>query len=70
MTVTSLQTVYDNLNLLEQGDVAKSALYRELAQEVIADPSISLNWRQAISERLNYANHMLAMHTVGNNDSY
>ncbi len=70
MTVTSLQTVYDNLNLLEQGDVAKSALYRELAQEVIADPAISMNWRQAISERLNYANHMLAMRTVGGNDSY
>ena len=70
MTVTSLQTVYDNLNFLEQVDVAKSALYRELAQEVIADTAISLNWRQAISERLNHANHLLAMLTVGSNDSY
>lgn len=70
MALISLQTIYDNLNLLEQGDVARSALYRQLAQDVLADPEVSLSWRQAIAERLNQANHLLAMLTVGRDDSY
>ncbi|GAB4382089.1 MAG: hypothetical protein Kow00121_41770 [Elainellaceae cyanobacterium] len=70
MTLTSPQIVYENLNLLEQVDVDKSAFYRQLAQEILADPKISLLWRQAIAERLNQANHSLAMLTVGSNDSY
>ncbi|WAL62169.1 hypothetical protein [Thermocoleostomius sinensis] len=70
MALTSLQTIYDNLRLLEQGDVVKSALYRQLAQDVIGDPQVSLSWRQAIAERLQQANHLLAMLTVGKDDSY
>jgi hypothetical protein len=70
MALTSLQTIYDNLGLLEQGDVVKSALYRQLAQEVIGDPQVSLSWRQAIADRLQQANHLLAMLTVGRDDSY
>jgi hypothetical protein len=70
MALTSLQTIYDNLGLLEQGDVVKSALYRQLAQEVIGDPQVSLSWRQAIADRLQQANHLLAMLTVGKDDSY
>ncbi|HEY9651954.1 MAG TPA: hypothetical protein V6C95_14920 [Coleofasciculaceae cyanobacterium] len=66
----SPQTAYDNLRLLEHVDVATSASYRQLAQEVLADPKVSLNWRQAIAERLNRANHRLEMVTVGGNDSY
>jgi hypothetical protein len=68
--VISPQTVYDNLNFLEQGDVVKSATYRQLAQEVLADPQVSLNWRQRIAERLSQANVLLAMLTVGKDDSY
>lgn len=70
MSLISLQTIYDNLNLLEQGDVASSALYRQLAQDVLANPEVSLSWREAIAERLNQANHLLAMLTVGRDDSY
>lgn len=70
MMMVSPQVVYDNLNLLEQGDVVKSAIYRQLAQEALADPDISLSWRQAIAERLSYANHLLALITVGVDDSY
>jgi Fe2+ or Zn2+ uptake regulation protein len=70
MTVISPQTVYDNLNRLEQEDVVESAVYRELAQAALADPDVSLNWRQAIAERLSQANHLLAMLTVGKDDSY
>lgn len=66
----SPKTAYDNLRLLERVDVATSAVYRQLAQDVLADPKVSLNWRQAIAERLNRANHRLEMVTVSSNDSY
>jgi uncharacterized membrane protein len=57
----SPQSVYDNLRLLEHVDVASSAFYRQLAQEVLADPKVTLTWRQAIADRLNRANHLLEM---------
>ncbi len=66
----SPQTVYENLNSLERVDVAKSAFYRQLAQEILADTQVSLSWRQAIADRLNQANHLLAMVTAGGDDSY
>lgn len=65
---TSPEIVYENLKLLEQVDVATSALYREMAQEVLADPQVSLFWRQAIADRLNKANNLLGMKTVGTDD--
>jgi hypothetical protein len=64
------RTVYHNLQRLEQGDVIESAQYRESAQEVLADPDVSLTWRQAIANRLNHANHQLEMRTAEGNDSY
>ncbi|PSB09033.1 hypothetical protein C7B76_25795 [filamentous cyanobacterium CCP2] len=70
MAAISPQKVYENLDLLEQGDVVNSAVYRQLAQDVLANPEVSLSWRQAISERLNQANRLLAMLTVGRDDSY
>ena len=66
----SPRTIYHRLRFLEQVDVALSALYRQLAQDVLADPSVSLGWRQAIADRLNQANHRLEMITVENEDSY
>lgn len=66
----STRTVYHNLKLLEHVNAATSALYRQLAQEVLADPEVSLIWRQAIADRLNHANHLLEMKTVTGNDSY
>ena len=68
--MVSPRTVYDNLKLLEQVDSARSALYRQQAQDVLADSNISMSWRQAIADRLNHANHLLALLTVGNDDSY
>lgn len=70
MLQISPQTAYDNLRLLEQVDAATSASYRQLAQEVLANSEVSLTWRQAIADRLNQANHLLEMLTVGDNDSY
>ena len=64
------RTVYHNLQRLEEGDVTESAEYRESAQEVLADPDVSLTWRQAIANRLNHANHLLEMRTAKDNDSY
>jgi hypothetical protein len=66
----SPQTAYDNLQMLDRVDIAKGAIYRQLAQEVIADPEVSLTWRQAIADRLNQANnHLLATQSVSE-DSY
>jgi len=66
----SPQTVYDNLNLLEQVDKVRSAQYRQMAQDILADPEVSLQWREAIAERLNQANRQLGLQTATDNDSY
>jgi hypothetical protein len=66
----SLQTVYDNLEQIDRVDATTSAIYRQSAQEVLADPEISLEWRKAISDRLNQANHELTVHSVVDDDSY
>ena len=70
MTRISPRTIYHNLRLLEQVNAATSAVYRQLAQEVLADPEVELVWRQAIANRLNHANHLLEMQTANENDSY
>jgi hypothetical protein len=64
------QAVLEHLKHLEQGSTVQSARYREEAQEVLADDSVSLKWRRAIADRLNQANHDLALHTAGSEDSY
>lgn len=66
----SLQTVYDNLEKIDRVDATTSAMYRQSAQEVLADPEISLDWRKAISDRLNQANHDLTVHAHVDDDSY
>jgi hypothetical protein len=63
------KVVYDHLKHIEEVDTLKGAIYREEAIEVLADPNISLKWRLAIADRLNDANHLLALQTVGE-DSY
>jgi hypothetical protein len=70
MTVISPQAVYVNLQFLDQEDAVKTASYRELAQEILANPDVSLSWRQAIADRLNDANRLLARLTVARDDSY
>jgi hypothetical protein len=69
MTI-SPQAAYDNLKLLEQTDVTNSAIYRELAQEILADPEVSLNWQEAIADRLHQANHLLTTKSMTDDDSY
>ena len=50
-------------------DTATSASYRRAAQELLANLEISLEWRKAISDRLNLANHELTVHSTPE-DSY
>lgn len=66
----SPQTAYANLQLVDQVDIASSAIYRQQAQDIIADPKVSLGWRQAIADRLNYANHLLSMNITWREDCY
>ncbi|HAG81578.1 MAG TPA: hypothetical protein DD379_01995 [Cyanobacteria bacterium UBA11162] len=68
--IISANTVYSNLALIDQVDLVTSALYRQQAQEVLATPSIELHLRKAIADRLNRANQVLALETVGTEDSY
>lgn len=70
MAVMSAKSVYHNLRLLDRVDVAEGAVYRQMAQEILADTSVSLLLRMAIANRLFKANHRLEMATVGGDDSY
>ncbi|MEL6262580.1 MAG: hypothetical protein AAFR12_16095 [Cyanobacteria bacterium J06626_6] len=65
-----LQKLYEDLANIDQMDLAASAQCREQAQQVLANPKISLNWRDAIAERLHEANHTLTIKTVTGDDSY
>ena len=65
-----LQKLYEDLAMIGQMDLADSARCRQQAQAVLANTNISLNWRDAIAERLHEANHILALKTVTGDDSY
>ena len=65
-----LQKLYEDLATIGQMDISAGAQCRQKAQEVLANPKISLNWRDAIAERLHEANHTLAIKTVTGDDSY
>lgn len=66
----SPRKVYSNLRKLDQVDIATSALYRELAQDILANPGVSLAMRQAIADRLHRANTQLGMRSTADEDSY
>ena len=65
-----LQKLYEDLANTDQMDMTRSAECREQAQQVLANPKISLNGRDAIAERLHEANHTLAIKNVTGDDSY
>jgi hypothetical protein len=54
----------------QQADIVTSAVYREEAQDALASPEVTPEWKEAISDRLNEANHKLEMRTVTGGDSY
>lgn len=70
MDKPSPKTIYENLNDLEKVDVITSARYRQLAQAVLADPTVNETLRQNIAERLQQANHLLALKSVEGDESY
>jgi hypothetical protein len=65
-----LQKLYEDLANIDMMNTLEGAQCREKAQQVLANPTISLNWRDAIAERLHEANHTLAIKTVTGDDSY
>lgn len=70
MTNISPKTTSDHLDMLDSVDVATGAQYRQEAQDVLADPGVTLTVRQAIADKLNHANHLLELRTVGKDESY
>ncbi|MBD1808777.1 hypothetical protein H6F98_25460 [Microcoleus sp. FACHB-SPT15] len=66
----SPRQVYSHLRKLDQTDIATSALTRELAQDLLANPGISLRRKQVIAERLHRANTYLGMQATADGDSY
>ena len=70
MEKPSPKTIYENLNDLEKVDVVTSARYRQLAQAILADPTVNEALRQNIAERLEQANHLLAISSVEGDESY
>lgn len=71
MTITlSPQKVYDNLTHLEEVDAVRGASYRKQAFEVLTNPNVNPSWKQAIGDRLNQSNRLLALLTVEPDESY
>ncbi|MBE9136219.1 hypothetical protein IQ254_03210 [Nodosilinea sp. LEGE 07088] len=68
--MTDPKDVLEHLKHLEEVDTVQSAEYREEAQEILADDTISLKVRREVADRLNQANHDLALHTVAPDESY
>ncbi len=65
-----IRQVYSNLKHIDEVDVETSALYRQRAQDVLAQSDISLGRRQVIAQQLMQANQLLGMQTAGVGDSY
>lgn len=70
MADISPEKAYTHLEEIETADITTGAVYRQEAQDVLADPDVSLNVKQAIADRLNHANHLLELRTVVSDDSY
>jgi hypothetical protein len=76
MPTTSPEITYACLTQLDETNPAQSPTERQIenarcrqqAIEVLADHDVSLQWREAIADRLNAADVMLGMTVVGRND--
>jgi CRP-like cAMP-binding protein len=66
----SPRRVYSQLRKLDRLDITSSALTRELAQDILANPAVSLAMRQAIADRLSRANNRLGLQATADDDSY
>jgi hypothetical protein len=76
MPAISPETTYACLTHLDETNPAQTAAERQVenarcrqqAIETLADSDVSLQWREAIADRLNAADVMLGMAVVGRND--
>lgn len=66
----SPKTVCKQLDHIDEVDTVDSAAYREQAIAILSDMHVSLKWRQAVANRLDEADHLLAIRTVDSDDSY
>jgi hypothetical protein len=66
----NVRKVYANLKHIDEVDSVTGAQYRQLAQEVLSESSISLARRMVIADRLMQANHFLGMQATTSGDSY
>ena len=67
---STTDSIYCDLQKIDEVDPVTGAVYRERAQDILATPSIALKIRKAIAERLIQANQELALETVSSEESY
>ena len=67
MNVTAVSQLMETL---EKGDVLSSALAREKVSDILATNAIDLPLRQTLADHLNQVNLLLALKTIGGDDSY
>jgi hypothetical protein len=74
MTAATIQlspkNIYHRLRWLDEMDILSGAQCREMANQVMADPTIRLSLRQAIANRLNLADRLIEVRTIKGDDSY
>lgn len=69
VTISSyLDKIFSELEQLDRVDTVTGAIYRQQAQEILADPSIALKVKIAIADLLSQANRQLAIASAGNNE--
>ncbi len=59
--LTALDSLYADLQKIDEVDPVTSAIYRQQAQAILATPSIALKIRTAIADYLIQANQRLTM---------
>ncbi|MGL5033740.1 MAG: hypothetical protein ACRC6M_08065 [Microcystaceae cyanobacterium] len=66
----TLDQLCTNLENLDPADSLEGAIFREQAQDVLANPEITIPDKTAIADSLMQANQQLVTKTVGKEDSY
>ncbi len=69
-TDADFETIYKELDKIEQSDALTSAISREKAQDILATPTIALKIRKAVADYLYQINQQLTLKTVTGEDSY
>jgi hypothetical protein len=66
----SLSKIDDILEKIEGKDLETAAHSRQLVRDLIVAPTIALEIRQSITDRLNKINLLLALKTIESEESY